>query len=149
MEAEGLLPHSQELPPTLILSQINPLHAPHPTSWRSILLLSFHLLLDLPNSLVSSGLSPPPTTLYASLLFPVYVTCPAHVIVHDLITRMMFGKEYISLKLPMCSLLHSPVTSSLLDPNNFLSPLSSNALSLRFSVSVDDQVSHPYKTNGN
>jgi hypothetical protein len=38
--------------------------------------------------------SPPPTTLYASLVFPIYTTYPTHVIVHDLITRMIFGEEY-------------------------------------------------------
>jgi hypothetical protein len=35
-------------PPTVtILSQLDPVHAPHPTSWRSILMLSFHLRLGL------------------------------------------------------------------------------------------------------
>ena len=44
------------------------------------------------------------------------------------------------------SVLHSPVASSLLDPNILLSTLFSNILSLRSSVNVSDQDSHLYKT---
>jgi hypothetical protein len=40
------------------------------------------------------------------------------------------------------------VTSSLLGPNNFLSTLFSNTPSLRSSIKMSDQVSHPYKTTG-
>ena len=46
----------------------------------------------------------------------------------------------------LCSFLHSPVTSSLLGPNILLSALFSNTLSLRPSVIVSDQVSHPYNS---
>jgi hypothetical protein len=42
-------------PPVPILSQIDPLHAPHPTSRRSILILSSHLRLGLPSGLLPSG----------------------------------------------------------------------------------------------
>jgi len=39
-------------PPTVsILSQINPVHAHHPTFWRSILIISSHLHLSLPSGL--------------------------------------------------------------------------------------------------
>jgi hypothetical protein len=41
------------------------------------------------------------------------------------------------------------VTSSLLGPNTLLNTLVSNTLSLRSSLNVSDQVSHPYKTKGN
>ena len=61
-----------------ILSQINPLHAPYPTYWKSILILSSNQLLGL-----SSGLPLPclPTKiLYAPLLSPILATCPAHLI---------------------------------------------------------------------
>ena len=58
------------------------------------------------------------------------------------------GKEYRSFSSSLCSLLHSPVTSSLLGPYTFLNTLFSNALSLRSSLNVSDQVSHPYETTG-
>ena len=63
-------------------------------------------------------------------------------------TRTMFGEHYKSLSSSLCSLLHSPVTSSLLCPNILLSTLFSYTLSLRSSLSVSDQVSHPYKAKG-
>jgi hypothetical protein len=42
-------------PPVPILSQMNPVYAPHPTSRRSILILSSHLCLGLPSGLLPSG----------------------------------------------------------------------------------------------
>jgi hypothetical protein len=42
----------------------------------------------------------------------------------------------------VCSLLHSPVTSSLLGPSIFLRTLFWNTISLCFSLGVSDQVSH-------
>jgi hypothetical protein len=45
----------KRLPPVPILSHINPVRAPHPTSWRSILLLSSHLHLGLRTGLLPSG----------------------------------------------------------------------------------------------
>ena len=43
------------LPPLHVLSQINPVHVPHPASWRSILISSSHLHLVRPSGLVPSG----------------------------------------------------------------------------------------------
>jgi hypothetical protein len=42
-------------PPVPILSQIDPVQAPHPTYRRSILILSSHLRLVLPSGLLPSG----------------------------------------------------------------------------------------------
>ena len=49
---------------------------------------------------------------------------------------------------PPCNFFHSPVTSSLLGPNTLLSTLFSNTRSLRSSLNISDQVSHPYRTTG-
>ena len=56
------------------------------------------------------------------------------------------GEEYTSFSSSLCYLLHSPVTSSLLDPNILLNTMFSNTLSFPSSRNVSDQVSHPYKT---
>ena len=80
---------------------------PHPNSWRSILILSSHLRLDL-----QSGLFPPgftTTTLYTPLLSPIRATCPAHFIILDLITRIILDEQYRSLSSSLCSFLHSPI----------------------------------------
>jgi len=119
---------------------------PHPTSWRSILILSSHL-----HQGISSGLFPsdfPTKILYTPLLSPIRATCPAHLIILDFITWTILGEEFRSLSSSLCSFLHSLVTSSLLGPNILLNTLSSNTLSLCSSLNVSDQVSHPHKTKG-
>jgi hypothetical protein len=72
-------------------------------------------------------------------------TCPAHLILLDLTTRTIMDEECRSLSFSLYSVLYPPVTSSLLGPNILLSTLLSNTLSLRSSLHVSDQVSHPYK----
>ena len=115
---------------------------PHPTSWRSILMLSSHLRLGLPSGLFPSGV--PPKTLYTPFLSLLRATCQAHLIHRDLISRIISVEQYKSWSSSLHSFLHSPVTSSLLGPNILLSTLFSNILSLRSSHNVSDQVSWWY-----
>ena len=96
----------------LSLSWASPIQSiyPHPTSWRSILILSTHLRLGVPSGLFPSGFPTP----FSS---PIRATCPAHLILLDFITRTILGEEYRSFSSSLYNLLHSPVASSLLGPN--------------------------------
>ena len=119
---------------------------PHPTFWRSVLILSTHLCLGLPSSLFPSSL--PSKTLYTPLSSPICTTCPAHLILLDFITHTILGEEYKLFSSSLCNLLHSPITSSFLDPNILLNTMFSNTLSFLSSRNVSDKVSQPYKTTG-
>ena len=69
-------------------------------SWRSILILSSHLGLGLPNSLFPPR--SPIKSLYTPLLSPIPATCPAHLILLPSITRKMLGEQYRSLRSTLC-----------------------------------------------
>jgi len=62
----------------LSLSWASPIQSiyPHPTSWRSILILSTHLRLGLPSGVLPSSF--PSKTLYTPLSSPIRATRPAH-----------------------------------------------------------------------
>ena len=116
-------------PPVPILSQLDPVRTPNPTSWRSILLLSSYLRLGIPSCLFPSGF--PTKALYTPVLFLMRAMCPAHFTLLDLITRTLLGEEYRSLSSSLCSFLFSLLTLSLLGPNIFLHTLFSKVVYVR------------------
>ena len=83
----------------LSLSWVSSIHSipPHPTSWKPILILSYHLRLVFPSGLFPSSF--PTETLYTSLLSLIRTTCTAHLIFLDFITPIILSEEYRSLTL--------------------------------------------------
>jgi hypothetical protein len=95
-------------PPSVpILRQLYLIHNPHPTSWRSILILSSHLL-GLPSGLFPSGF--PTKTLYTTLPSRICATCPTNHILLNFITRTRVGQECRSFSSSLWSFFHSPVS---------------------------------------
>jgi hypothetical protein len=79
-------------PPFPILSQINPVYPPHPTTWRSI----FNVICPFTpgSSKWSLSLRFPHHCPVFTCPHPTRATCPAHLILVDLMTRITYGEEY-------------------------------------------------------
>jgi len=127
-----------------VLSQINPVHIfPHCFSkiLLNVTLPSTHTFWNALFRLVF-----PTTILSAFLTSFMSATCPAHLILLDIITLIIFGEKCNFSSSSLCSFLQPPPTSFLLGPSIFLSTLFSNTLNLCCFLRVTDQVSHPYIT---
>ena len=124
-------------PPVSILDQLNPVHIP--TSH----LLEIHPNIIHPSTPRSPQWSP-------SLRFPQqdpirpplpthtrHMPSPSHSSRFYHPHNIGWGVQIIS---SLCSLLHSPVTSSLLGPNILLNTMFSNTLNFPYSRNVSDQV---------
>ena len=77
-------------------SQLNLIHV-LATNLRSILILSYNLQHRSSKLFLPSGFSI--KTFYEPLLSPISATCPAYLILLDLITRIIFVEKYRSMKL--------------------------------------------------
>jgi hypothetical protein len=76
---------------------------PHPIPLRSILIPSSHLCFGLPSGLFPSGF--PIKTTHTFLSSPMRTTCPAHLIIRDLICLRIFGYEYKIWSSPLCNFI--------------------------------------------
>ena len=132
--------HIHKGPPTSPnwTSSIQSIH-PHPTSWRSILILSSHLCLCLP-----SGLSlrfPHQNLEYASPLpYTCYIPHPSHF--SQFYHPKNIGWAVQIIKFPPLPSHLAPLRPKYSPNTLFLHPLS-----LHSSLSVSDQIPHPYKTS--
>jgi hypothetical protein len=93
MEPHCSAQHSKKYFP--ILSQIDKVHAPHPTSRRSILILFSHLHLGLQGGLLPSDFPAEPY---------IYLTCPPYMLQALLISVFLIWSPEFSLLIVNCNL---------------------------------------------
>ena len=146
MEAEGSLPHSQ-VPTTCSYPKPDQSYpCPHTHFWRSILILSspYALVFQVVSFL---QVSPPKPWVQLPTTHTRYMSRPSHSSRFYNPNNIWWGIQVINLLVIYFSPL--PCYLAPLRPNILLGTLFSNTLNLRSSLSVCDQVSHPYRTTGN
>jgi len=90
-------------PPVRILNHIDPIHALKAHFLKIHLNIILQFMPGHPSGLFPWGF--PTKTLYTPLLSPIRATCPAHIMLLDLITWTILSEEYKSLSSSLCSFL--------------------------------------------
>jgi hypothetical protein len=85
-------------------------------------MLSIHLRFGLASGFFPYGF--PTNNLYTFLFSPTRATCPAYLILLDLIILIILGEEYKSCNTSLCSSLNPPAISSPFSPICYLEPCS-------------------------
>jgi hypothetical protein len=95
------------------LRQMGPIHTHSFHFLRSVLILSSHLCLRLPQQSVSFRV------FHQNRIWTHFHGCqlPVHLIIRDFITLIIFCENYKLLTTSLCNFFHPPVTAALSDPN--------------------------------
>jgi hypothetical protein len=94
-----------------ILSQMDPVYTTPSYFSKIYLTLLSHICLYFPSDLFPYGF--PTKPLYAFLFSPMHATFCIHLTFPDLITLIIFSKEYKLCCSSLCSFLQPPITSAL------------------------------------
>ena len=143
MEHESSLPHSQK-PPTCPYTEPAPSspYLQHPTSWRSVLILSSHLCLGLWSDLFPLGF--PSKSLCTTLTHTRYMPHPSQSSQFYHPNNIWWAVQIIKLFI----MYFSPIPRYLFPPRPKYSPQHPILKHPQptFPLNVSDQVSHPHKT---
>ena len=107
---------------------------PYPTFWRSFPIISPFYAWVFQMVFFPQDSKPKPFSHPSS---PPYVLYTLPILFFSIWSQKLLGEEYRSLSPSLCSFLHSPVTSFLLDPNILLNTLFSNTLRIRSSLNFN------------
>jgi len=118
---------------------------PHPTSWRSIVILSTHLHLGLPSGLLPSGF--PTNALYTQSPQP-YAPHAQPVSIISILSPAQYWVKTTDHLAPRCAISSIPRYLSLIGRNILLKTMFSTTLSFLYSLKVNNEVKYPYKTTG-